>query len=86
MAFDPDDAEFQKLQQLQEKEGDNREFLVGSSWNAFGKRRKRYYHPACDQRACPMWGVKLKKVYSSTKWFSRPGLRFLTNIPQKSRC
>jgi hypothetical protein len=48
MAFHPDDAEFQKLQQLQEKEGDNRKFLVGSSWDTFGERPKRYYDLACE--------------------------------------
>jgi hypothetical protein len=63
-------AECQKLQQLQEKEGDNREFFVGSSWDAFGERRERYYDLACHQRARPTRSMKLKKVYSSTKWFS----------------
>jgi hypothetical protein len=37
MALHLEHAEFQKLQQLQEKEGDNREFLLRSSWDAFGE-------------------------------------------------
>jgi hypothetical protein len=69
MAFHPGDAEFQKLQQLQEKEGDNREFLVGSSGNTFGERWKRYHDLVCEQRPCLTLGVKLKKACCSTNGF-----------------